>query len=178
MIRGVRIVYIYQKYEEKETYGTGYSDPKRILIGGLLIAASILFNVIELHTEIAKVGIDVGFSGWDLKDLMSKGAPKDAMGFLLYLPIATPVIGAAVAVTAFLSMKGNDVLSDRQLGLIGLVCIILPAVFFAHMYDLLASEGLIDMLFEEVSLRPGPAMVMQIVGGFIILLTVRKGRSA
>ena len=122
------------------------------------------------------MGIDVGFSGWDLKDLMSKGAPKDAMRFLLYLPIATPVIGAAVAVTAFLSMKGNDVLSDRQLGLIGLACIILPAVFFAYSYDLLASERLINMLFEEVSLRPGPAMVMQIVGGFIILLTVRKGR--
>lgn len=132
--------------------------------------------MIELHTEIAKVGIDVGFSGWDLKDLMSKGAPKDTMGFLLYLPIATPVIGAAVAVTAFLSMKGNYILSDRQLGLIGLACIILPAVFFAYMYDLLASERLINMLFEEVSLRPGPAMVMQIVGGFIILLTVRKGR--
>ena len=132
--------------------------------------------MIELHTEIAKVGIDVGFSGWDLRGLVTKASPNDGMGFLLYLPIATPVIGAAVAVTAFLSMKGNDILSDRQLGLVGLVCIILPAVFFAYAYGQLTSEGLGDLLFGDVSIRPGPAMVMQIIGGFVIHLTARKTR--
>ena len=63
--RGVRIVYIYQKYEEeKYVERKERGDQRWIFAGGLLIALSLMFNIIDINTSIHCMSVNMGFTGW------------------------------------------------------------------------------------------------------------------
>lgn len=176
--RGVRIVYIYQKYEEeKYVERKERGDQRWIFAGGLLIALSLMFNIIDINTSIHCMSVNMGFTGWGLNKMLSAMGEFNNVSIIFYIPILTPVIGAVLAALSYLNMKGNDILTDRHMRWMGIACIVLPLIFFMFIYNAIGSDEWLTLIMKDASVRPGPAMVMQIAGGIMVCRSTKRNCS-
>ena len=145
------------------------------MAGGILIALSILFSTVDAH--ISGLGASIGLSGWDLYNQL-KGSDEGVRGYVAYIPLITALSGAAIAASAYMSMKGKPLLSDRTVMWMSVACIALPVILFVMIYSNSDSDSAISMMslfFGDINIYPGAGTLMQIAGG---IMTYRVSRPA
>ena len=181
---GVTIVYVYQVEKKKEqrcesrgtvTVSVPGGNAKWLMAGGLLIALSIMFSAID--ARISGMGASIGLSGWDLYNLI-KEAGEGPRRYLAYIPIITALSGAAMATSAYMSMKGKPLLSDKVAMWMSVACIALPVVLFVMLYTNSDSAvSMMSLFLGDITIYPGAGTLMQIAGGIIAYRVTRPAKA-
>ena len=166
----IETVYIYQKYDKE----TADRNNKWLLAGGLIIVAGILVSAIEFHLK--GIGLTAGFSGYEMFKLVRDVRPSGFLGTAMYFPAAAALIGAVIAGSSYMSMKGNDYLKIEQIRWLSIAAIALPVLTFMAFYSQSDDLNMLLSLFSEsASILPGPDTLLQAAGGILVYKVAGKG---
>ncbi len=181
--RGVTTVYVYQvdnrKIERQDRRVDrplgGSADPRWMLAGGVLIAVSLFFGFVDMHADTMNISVSV--SGWDMLKIcfgpMGNGQ-SSMIGSAFVIPA---LMGASIAVSSWMSVRGTACLPDRWLAMMAVLCIGIHAVLFFMICSQSSSAvSLVSLSVGNLSVRPGAGLLMQIAGSIIVLRTFWKNR--
>ncbi len=181
--RGVRTVYVYQvdnrkierHSERKETVRGGAADPRWVLAGGILIAASIFFGFFDMHIE--ELNMSMSISGWDLLSAWREYSQYSPRSAVLVVFMVSPAMGAVMAASSWSSFKGYRCLPDMWIKVMSVLTIAIPIVLFVWFCSQIPDEvSYFSMMLGDMSMRPGPGLLMQVAGGAVALLTYWRNR--
>ena len=172
------MVYIYRRYDTEKID----RNMKKIIAGGSLTAAGILFGMVD--ADIGLYHTKISMSGLSFIDIAKEaGSSADMLTLLvLLMPAIACLIGLATAASAFMTFKGYNALNDNVIKILSITSAVLPVVLFAMLScrsD--ASTGFTFMsalLGSKVTLYPGAGAMMQVAGGVISAIAARSNMNS
>ncbi len=134
------------------------------------MTVSLAFSIIDTRLDGI---VSAGISGWDLFKIAGNPNGEGPLNYLSYAPAASAVVGAAVALSSYLSLRGEGFLPNGCMGVLCLLSATMAAVMFIGMYFEL-SDNMVPMYRYgmEMTITPGAGTLMQIAGSLMAMASM------